>query len=295
MVETLLTFYLLLLWGFSLKKLKVFKSADAAVFVNFVLYFALPLVILTVIHDFDFSPSDAVIFLTAWACILFTYLVLFKPLSRRLEPATAKSLFLTAAVGNTAFVGYPIAYSLFGEEGLAYAIVFDVVGNFLAVITFGVWAVASKTDLGLIYRFPPLGALILAFLLKPLSLKWLAPLAAAAKGSLTAVVVFALGVRFEPARALSQWRWALAAVLWRQFLVPLLVFLALLLLKPLFDLPPTEAAVILLQSSMPPFMMSVILSERFRLNADLALAAVNLGLALLPLSLFVWLKAAGIL
>jgi predicted permease len=41
--------------------------------------------------------------------------------------------------------------------------------------------------------------------------------------------------------------------------------------------------------------MSVILSEKFKLNADLAVAAVNLGLLFLLVSLPLWYKLALLL
>jgi predicted permease len=46
--------------------------------------------------------------------------------------------------------------------------------------------------------------------------------------------------------------------------------------------------VILLQSGMPPFVMSVILSEKYGLKTDLAITAVNLGLLLLIFTLPLW-------
>ena len=77
-------------------------------------------------------------------------------------------------------------------------------------------------------------------------------------------------------------------MVWRQVVVPLFVLLFLILLGNTLNLPFEEKMVILLQSSMPPFVMSVILSERYRLNTDLAVAAVNVGLLTLPLTLPLW-------
>jgi predicted permease len=70
--------------------------------------------------------------------------------------------------------------------------------------------------------------------------------------------------------------------------IPSLVLGLFVFLKGFIDISYTQAMVILLQSSMPPFVMSVILSEKFKLNSDLAIAAVNLGLIVLPITVSLW-------
>lgn len=290
MGQVLLTFYLLVGAGYLLKRLGVFKTEESATFVKYIVYFALPVAVLGIIHDFPFSVKDFLVFTTAWVSILATYLFVFLFLKRRLKDAKKlKTLFLTMAFGNTAFVGYPIAYSLFGDKGLAYAMLYDVIGNFLVVVTFAVFVITGRIDWRTLYHFPPLGALIVAFLTKPLPLSFLKTFVGVVKASITPAVVFALGLRLEPKGALGNLREALLAVLWRQLVVPAGVLLWLLLLEELgLKLPFEEKMVILLQSSMPPFVMSVVLSEKYRLETDLAVAAVNIGLALLLFTLPLW-------
>ncbi len=293
MLQILLTFYLLFGSGFLLKKLNLFKKEDITVFVNYIIYFALPVAILGVIHDFKFSIKDFAVFTTAWISIAFTALVVLKILKPFVgDEKTLKSLFLSASFGNTAFVGYPIAYTLFGDKGLAYAILYDVIGNFLTVITVGIFIITGKVEWRLLYKFPPLGALLLAFLLKGVPLTLLKTFIGTVKKSIVPSIVFALGLRFEPQKAFKNIKWATFAVIWRQLVIPLAVIPLLLLFKEFLNLPFEELAVILLQSSMPPFVMAVILSERYKLNIDLSLAAANLGLLLLPIFLPLWLKVA---
>ncbi len=293
MASTLITFYLLVLGGYLLKRLKVFKTGDTAVFVNYIIHFALPIAVFGVIHDFDFSINDAAVFATAWISILFSTAVIFLILRPKFaDERTLKSFYLSATFGNTAFVGYPVAYTLFGDKGLAYAILYDVVGNFLFVITVGIFLITGKSDWRLVYRFPPLGALLLAFLLKEIKLGFLKTFIGTVKASITPTIVFALGLRFEPKKALKNLPLASLAVFWRLFLIPSAVFPFLTLLRDWLNPPFEEVAVILLQSSMPPFVMAVILSEKYRLNTDLSLAAANLGILLLPLSLPFWFFVA---
>ena len=289
MWETLLTFYLLVGGGFFLKSVGLFGEGDVRVFVNYIIHFALPVAVFGVIHDFDLSWRDVFVFATAWGTILLTTLFVFFVLSKPVgEGRDLKTLFLTMSFGNTAFVGYPVAYSLFGDKGLAYAILYDVVGNFLVVVTFAIFVITGRVDWRTVYRFPPLGALILAFLLKGVPIGFLKPFIGVVKASITPTIVFALGLRLNPRGALLNLKGAFLSVVWRQLVVPFLVLLFLLLLEGFVNLPFEEKMVILLQSAMPPFVMSVVLSEKYRLNTDLAVAAVNIGLLLLVITLPLW-------
>ena len=289
MAETLLVFYLLVASGYLLKTLRVFSTDEVTTFVHYIIYFALPVAVFEVIHEFDFSWRDIAVFGTAWFTIALTYFAVFKIIAKTVkDKRELKTLFLTSAFGNTAFVGYPIAYTLFGDKGLAYAILYDVVGNFLVVVTFAIFTITGRADWRTVYRFPPLGALILALLLKPFSITFLKPFIVAVKSSITPVIVFSLGLRIDPTGALLNLKPALFSVFWRQMVTPAVVLIWLYLLSGYFFIPFEEKMVILIQSSMPPFVMSVILSEKYRLKTDLAITAVNLGLAVLIFTLPLW-------
>lgn len=291
MWETLITFYLLVGGGFLLKKLSLFSEKDVKVFVHYIIYFALPITILGVIHNFSFSWRDIFIFGTAWFTIVLTTLFVFFILSRKIKDLRdLKTLFLTMGFGNTAFVGYPIAYSLFGDKGLAYAILYDVLGNFLAVVTFAIFVITGKIDWKTVYKFPPLGALLFALLLKGLSLTFFNTFISIVKASITPTIVFSLGLRLNLEGIFKNFKGALLSVFWRQIIIPLLVLSWLTFLEKFVNIPFDEKMVILLQSSMPPFVMSVILSEKYGLNTDLAIAAVNIGLLILLITIPIWYK-----
>ncbi len=289
MWEVILTFYFLMLGGFILKTLGVFTEKDAKSFVDYIVYFALPVAVFGVIHDFPLEVKDILVFTIAWITIGLTTLLVFKIFSPFIgNEKTVKTFFLTATFGNTAFAGYPISYFLFGDKGLAYAILYDVLGNFLTVVTFAIFIITGRVSWKTVYKFPPLGALILAFLTKGIPLGFLFHFVEVVKNSLTPVIVFSLGLRFNPGGILKNLKLAFWSVFIRMLFIPCLVLGLLVFLKGFIDISYTQAVVILLQSSMPPFVMSVILSEKFKLNTDLAIAAVNLGLIVLPITVSLW-------
>ena len=112
------------------------------------------------------------------------------------------------------------------------------------------------------------------------------------KASITPTILFALGLRLELKGAFKNLKWAAVSVVLRMFLIPSFVLIFLLILKRFIEIDFTTAAVALLQSAMPPFVMSVVLSEKYKLNSDLAVAAVNLGLIVLLVVLPLWFYIA---
>src|SRR3546814_4214907 len=61
-------------------------------------------------------------------------------LGRRLQWSRSRigALTLVAGLGNTSFVGYPLIEALRGQEGLAYAVIADQGGCFIALAVGGV-------------------------------------------------------------------------------------------------------------------------------------------------------------
>lgn len=82
-------------------------------------------------------------------------------------------LILTAGLGNTSFVGFPVIESLYGAAGLQTAILVDQAGSFVVVSTLGVLVATyfggktvSLTQMGVrLVQFPPFVAFVVAVFL----------------------------------------------------------------------------------------------------------------------------------
>lgn len=99
-------------------------------------------------------------------------------MARRLQLVAAETgaLILTGGLPNTSFVGLPMTEARIGRDGLAYGIVIDQLGLYLALSTFGLlvaaryggqpmhWSVIARR----VITFPPLIALVVAFVLRPM-------------------------------------------------------------------------------------------------------------------------------
>ena len=166
-----------LLIGMALKRIPDFSDETGTVLNLFVIYISLPALVLLKIPELTFSKNLLVPALMPWGMLLFSC-ALILILSRLLkwERATTGCLLLLIPLGNTSFLGIPMVKAFFGDQAIPYALLYDQLGSFLALATYGslilalygtgesnptIESVAKK-----VISFPPFIALILAFILK---------------------------------------------------------------------------------------------------------------------------------
>ncbi|ADO44664.1 Auxin Efflux Carrier [Hydrogenobacter thermophilus TK-6] len=262
--------------GYLLRKIGVFKKEDARVFINYVIYLALPVVSFRSAHSLGISKSVIFVVLLAWIAIIFCLVVSFilgKVL--RLKGSDLRTFLLVSSFGNTAFLGYPYALSFFGQEGLRYAVIYDSLGSFLLVSTVGFLISRGSVNLKELFTFPPFIGLVLGFSLRSYNFD------TALKGaldtlafSLSPVILFALGLSVSFVgikRYLSISLFALFIKMVVSFLITYQVAKAL-------KMEPLAFKISLLESSMPSMMMSGVLALKYGLNHELAFASIGLGL-----------------
>ena len=269
---------LIIAFAYTLKRLKVFKSEDSILFVNYVIYFALPLTIIKNFSSINLKTELIVIPVFAWLSIfigIFFSLLLGKLLS--LKEDTLRAFILVSSFGNTAFLGYPFSYALFGEGGLTYAIIFDQLGSFTLVITLGLFIAIGKLSLKELITFPPFIALVFSLLLQGFSFpEFINYFLSVSSYSLIPVILFSLGLRFEILDSLSSPKLIISALLVKMFLVPT----SILMLLKLLSLQGEIYGVILLESGMPPMVFAGVLALKYKLNFKLAFSAITLGIPL---------------
>ncbi len=268
LVATILSSYLLKAGG-------IFKEKEANTFINFVIYFALPLTVVESIRNLKSGKEVVEVVGFAWGVILFSFL-LSALVGRvlKLPDKTFKSFVLVCSLGNTAFLGYPYAYAVFGDEGLRYAILYDQLGSFLAVITLGLFVSTGKFSLREVLTFPPFWGLVAGFLLIGREIpSYIDRFLEVSADSLIPVILFSLGLKLDLRGIRESITLGTLATGIKMVVVPLGV---LLLLKAL-GLNQLHHRVILLESSMPAMVMSAVIAIKYGLDERLAVSAVMLG------------------
>lgn len=217
-----------------------------------------------------------------------------------MDAASKANLLVQIPLGNTSFIGYSLIPVLAGAGALRYAVVYDQLGSFLILATWGLFVVAvyaggPRPSLVEIVRrvlgFPPFIALVLALCVMPADppavvhdgLKMLAD-------ALLPMVVLALGMQLRlrlPKHHLAALALGLVSKL---LLMPLLAWAVCRSFGLSLEL--TEVAVYL--TAMPPMMTSGALLSTAGLAPQLAAALVGYGtlLSMASLPLWHWVLAA---
>lgn len=161
--------------GYGLNSLKIF-SKDAATTLNqFVIYISLPAMILLQIPKLSFSMDMLIPIIIAWSVMAITAIItLFISNFLNFSKQITGCLMLVTILTNSSFLGIPILNAYMGEEALPYVLVYDQLGTFIALATYGTFIASyysSKSEISfkiIVYKvltFPPFISLVFALFL----------------------------------------------------------------------------------------------------------------------------------
>ena len=126
-----------LLIGVLLRRLPTMPENSGIALNMYVLYVALPALILKSVPKLQFSAELLIPAITPWILLLVvvaTVLLLAKCFNWSREVTGA--LLIVLPLGNTSFLGFPMTQALFGSSAMPYAVVYDQVGSFIALATY---------------------------------------------------------------------------------------------------------------------------------------------------------------
>lgn len=159
---------------------KVITQASKDSLAGIIFNITLPCMLFTNFSRIDLTPrllvnSLTVLVLTALIMILMLMTGRLTSKMLRLERGKAGIFSLHSMLGNLVYLGFPVIYSLFGEEGLLYASIFTLVSNIL-MWTVGVMTISAGNGTSLrknIRRLvnPNTIAIVTGFILFLLSVK----------------------------------------------------------------------------------------------------------------------------
>ncbi|MCB1158636.1 MAG: AEC family transporter, partial [Leptospiraceae bacterium] len=170
----------LLFIGVLIRKNSFFPENTAKVLNLFVIYISLPALILYKIQELHFSSELWIpIFMPYFMLGLSVISIYIISKIRKWERKVTACMLLLIPLGNTSFLGIPMVESFFGKDAIPYVLLYDQLGSFLLLSTYGSIIISvysnSPSNLSLkqvllkILSFPPLIFLCLAFVLKPFS------------------------------------------------------------------------------------------------------------------------------
>ncbi|WP_456370070.1 AEC family transporter [Thermodesulfatator atlanticus] len=263
--------------AYLLKRRKIFHDGHATALINYVIYFALPAIAFKSAYNIDISANFFKLILTCWlvTSVLIGVGYLTGKFLFKLKNENLKTWLLVISFGNTAFLGYPYTFNFFGEKGLHYAIVYDTLGSFVFVLTVGFFIAVGKLNVKEFISFPPAWGLVLGFLLRSFnlprlvwdSIEFVIP-------SIFPVIIFAIGLSVDLKQIGLYFKRSLFIETTKIFLG---AFLAILIGKML-GLSGLPFKVAILEASMPTMIFTAVLALKYKLNHNLAVSSVSLGI-----------------
>ncbi len=207
---------------------------------------------------------------------------------------TQGSFILSAMVGNTGFLGYPIVLAVYGTQYFAWAIFYDLVGSL-----FGTWGlgVALAGHFGgratnlwqstkVILINPALWSFGFGLLFRQVEIPQLAEFYLEKLAwSVIVLSLLLMGMRLSKINSWHNLPSGAIAIGIKMLLVPLILGISLKVL----GLTSIPAKIILLQTAMPPAFSTLIIAETFNLDSDLTVTTIALGTVILLLTLPMWL------
>lgn len=284
---------------------------------QFLYWIGVPISIITFLRRADLSGAIWVAPAAAWAAILLgaglawswiqwqtlnhagnTSNTLSKPsLDAWSQPAQG-SFLLSAMVGNTGYLGFPVTLALVGEKYFGWALFYDMLGTTLGAYGLGVVLAARfgtqvKSSWQLVQAIvynPALWSLGfgLGFRLIPLPEMAEQSLQGLAWGAIAFSLIL-IGMRLSQLESGRHFKQVSVSLGIKMLLVPLILGIGLLHL----GIKGSPQLVIVLQMAMPPAFATLVIAEVFDLERDLAVTALAVGSTGLLLTLPIWLLLFG--
>lgn len=269
---------------------------------KFLFWVGVPLSIMIFLRQADLSGSVWVAPIVSWISVLlgggcaWLWIRFASPLTHRSlwQKPRQGSFLLSAMVGNTGYLGYPVALALVGPQFFGWAVFYDTLGSTLAAYGLGV---ALAAHFGM--KSSTQGQLLQAVVKNPAFWSfWLGlagrgiPFSPVMEQGLQAIAwmvialsLLLLGMRLSQ---LSSWRsihHALISLSIKMLIIPFLVGIALQSL----GLRGAPHLVLVLQAGMPPAFATLVIAEAFDLDRELTVTTLALGSIGILFTLPLWL------
>lgn len=292
--------------GVLLKRTGRFPQTTAQVLNAFVIHISLPAVILiqipALLKNTQLDHHMLIPISMPWLMFALSF-IFFVFLGKRLKWSQPEigALILTAGLGNTSFVGFPILESLFGSSSLRVGVIIDQLGSFLVLSTIGI-AVAAKYSgregkalsaaqvVKNVFTFPPFVSLVVSivwFLTGTSENAIAVSIFEKIAVTLIPLALVAVGFQLHLSRGVlaRQWRPLVYGLGFKLVLMPL-VFIGLYVL--VFGSTAQSTHITIIESAMAPMITACVVAVEFGLKAEIATLMMGIGIPLSLVTVPIW-------
>ena len=301
-MEQLLLLFLCLIIGLALQYTRAFPANAHLTLNQFIIYICLPAIAFYYIPGIEINASLLFPIGVAWITFAGSF-IFFRILSKKLgwSKSLTGCLIITAGLGNTSFIGFPVIETLYGQEGLKTAVILDQTGSFLVLTTLGIATAAyysrgANSTMGdmikKIVLFPPFIAFALALLMIPFHYQFEGPVKFVLEklGSLvTPIALVSVGLQLKFERHSQHWEFLGLGLLYKLILTPALIYLIYVVL---LEGKGKVVEVCLVEAAMPSMITATIVSAAHGLKPRLSSMMIGFGIPLSALTMMVWYMIA---
>ena len=280
--------------GLLLKAFKLIPDGAHKGINTWIIYMAIPAVALKYIPAIKWSNDlllPALMPLIVWTGSW----LLFKLCARKfnLSPATRAALTLTAGLGNTSFVGFPLIQAYYGDSAISIAVISDQI-TFVLMATLGaMMAMNASDDTGFdvksvslkLLQFPPFVAFILALILpRFVNLTPLNPFFEKIAVTLVPLALFTVGLQLNFSGWQSEIKLLSIGLGYKLIIAPLMIFGVAIVLHVKGIIP----QIAVFEASVAPMITASVLADQYNLNPKLANLMVGTGIILSFVTTGLW-------
>lgn len=297
LMDSIILIFICLLAGVALKCINTVPANAHVALNHFVIYISLPCLALYYIPKIEINTHLLYPLGVAWLGFGLAWLLF--GIIGKIYNWTAKltgCLILTAGLGNTSFVGFPVIEALYGKEGLKTAIIVDQPGSFVVVSTLGILVAAaySKGTQGgvdiakRILLFPPFIAFAIALGMNIFKQDFddaVQPVFQRLGSTVTPVALVAVGMQLKIDYRSMHWKFLSLGLFYKLVLMPAFFFL---LYKIILQGDSLEIDVSVMEAAMAPMITAAILASAHGLKPRLAGMMIGVGIPLSFATLAIW-------
>ena len=253
---------------------------------KFVINVSLPALVIVYMIDLQVDTSMFLPAATAWGLFFATCIsILLLSKYMHLRRTITAALLMTSAFGNSSFLGIPFTKAFFGDDAVAYAVIYDQLGSFLILSTFGVVILSiyssQKSSISMIIfkiiTFPSFIAMLLALSLNssiiPIQIMTILKYLSATLMPIALIVIgLFLKLKIEK-EYLKPFTIALTIKL---IVAPLTV----MLIFNLLNLNSLSSKVTILETAMAPMISSSMLAVMLNIERSFIISVLGYGIAL---------------
>lgn len=289
--------FVFLFLGLILQNIKGFPVSVYKVLNTIVIYFCLPALALYYIPKIEGSDELLYPIGVAWitfggAYLFFTFLSKKFGWSKKLTGC----LIITAGLGNTSFLGFPIIQALYGEEGMKTAILVDQPGSFvvlstLAIVVATMYSSGKPNGLQIakkIVVFPPFVTFLVACLMNFLNLDFHDYIQFTLQQIgivMTPLAMLSVGLQLQFDRRSQHWRFLGYGLLYKLILTPVVIYVLYVVILQQHS---KTIDVAVMESAMAPMITGSILATTHGLKPKLSSMMIGFGIPLSFITLIFW-------